>query len=206
MSDAVSQALAATEQLTVHQAKEWGEILTGFETKNRYVIRDAAGNDALLAAEQSSGLMATLLRVWLKAMRPFTMAIMTPAGQTVMMLKRPFRFIFHRLEITGPGGEPIGAVQKRWSWIRRIYDVQDAQGQVLFRLFGPMLKPWTFDVQKGDQTVGAIRKKWSGMLKEAFTDADNFGVELGPSLASNERTLLLGAVFLIDFVHFENRN
>ena len=28
----------------------------------------------------------------------------------------------------------------------------------------------------GDTQVGEIRKQWSGLVREAFTDADNFGV------------------------------
>jgi hypothetical protein len=29
------------------------------------------------------------------------------------------------------------------------------------------------------QEVGRISKQWSGLLKEAFTDSDNFGIRYG---------------------------
>ena len=32
------ERLASTDNLIVRQKKEWGEILTDFETKNRYVM------------------------------------------------------------------------------------------------------------------------------------------------------------------------
>ena len=41
-------------------------------------------------------------------------------------------------------------------------------------------------------------------MKEAFTDADTFGVEFGHMMAPNLRPLVLGATFLIDFLYFEN--
>ena len=41
------------------------------------------------------------------------------------------------------------------------------------------------------------------MLKEAFTKADNFGITFPADLDVTRKSLLLGAVFLIDFVHFE---
>ena len=41
-------------------------------------------------------------------------------------------------------------------------------------------------------------------MKEGFTDADNFGVEFPNEWDIRLKALFLGAVFLIDFVHFEN--
>ena len=42
--------------------------------------------------------------------------------------------------------------------------------------------------------------------EEAFTSADNFGVTFPAEMDVTRKGLLLGAVFLIDFVHFERRN
>ena len=70
-------------------------------------------------------------------------------------------------------------------------------------LRGPLLRPWTFFIDQGDREVGKITKRWSGALKEVFTDADNFAVHFPAELSLSEKSLLLGAVFLIDFVHFE---
>jgi hypothetical protein len=38
--------------VVVSQQKEWGEILTGFETKNRCAISDESGNRLYLAADE----------------------------------------------------------------------------------------------------------------------------------------------------------
>ena len=51
--------------------------------------------------------------------------------------------------------------------------------------------------------VGKISKQWSGVLKEAFTDADNFGISFPMDLDVKIKATLLGAVFLIDFMFFE---
>ena len=58
----------------------------------------------------------------------------------------------------------------------------------------------------GGQEVGKITKKWSGGMKEVFTDADNFAVQFPSGATEAQKAALLGAVFLIDFVHFENRD
>ena len=48
------ERLAAVKTLLVQQKKEWGEILTGFETKNKYAVNDGSGNQLYFAAEQSA--------------------------------------------------------------------------------------------------------------------------------------------------------
>ena len=53
------------------------------------------------------------------------------------------------------------------------------------------------------EKVGKISKQWTGLVKEAFTDADNFGVSFPLDLDVKVKATLLGAVFLIDFMFFE---
>ena len=73
-------------------------------------------------------------------------------------------------------------------------------------LRGPFFKPWTFNVEQNGREVGKIQKQWSGLGKELFTSADNFGVTFGDMDDPRLRTLVVAATFLIDFVHFEKRN
>ena len=54
--------------------------------------------------------------------------------------------------------------------------------------------------------VGQITKQWSGLLKEAFTDTDNFGVSFPLDLDVRMKAVLLGAVLLIDFMFFETED
>jgi len=134
------------------------------------------------------------------------MTVMDQQGVEVLQLRRPFRFFFHRLEIADNLGRPLGALQKRFSLLRRIYVIENARGEERMTLFGPILHPWTFKILKQGEEVGKIQKKWSGIGRELFTDADNFGIEFSPAVDPDERMLLIASVFLIDFIHFENRN
>ena len=45
--------------------------------------------------------------------------------------------------------------------------------------------------------IGKISKQWSGLVKEAFTDADNFGVTFPLELDVNLKAMILAATFLI---------
>jgi uncharacterized protein YxjI len=191
------------QRLTVRQRKRWVEILLSVEMKNEYDVFDQTQTPVLHVREEGSGFLSLLKRVFLGPFRPFTASV-TDASRSEpwMQLRRPFRFIFHRLEVHAADGTLVGAIQKKWSWVRRIYDVEDGRGQVVAELFGPLLKPWTFEIRVRGQTRGAIRKRWSGWGKEFFTDADNFGVELA-NLDRNLKVLAFAATVLIDVVHFE---
>ncbi len=195
------EGLSSISGLVVSQQKEWGEIVTGFETRNKYAVSDDSGRGLYLAAEEAG---STLLRWFLKASRPFTIAVLTEDGRVALRVTRPFRFYFHRAEVADSQGVPLGAIERRFSILRRIYSVFDSTGQEIYRLFGPLLHPWTFEIRDDRGEYGKITKKWSGLLKEGFTDADNFGVMFPADWTVKLKALFLGAVFLIDFVHFEN--
>ena len=193
--------LSSVEGLVVSQKKEWGEILSGFETKNKYVISDSTGNELYRAAEENGSLFA---RWFLKALRPFEISVRTNEDRVVLSAVRPFRFYFYRLDVLDAQGGLLGTVVRRFSLLRKIYSVFNASGQEVFQIFGPILHPWTFEIREGDMIHGKITKKWSGFLKEGFTDADNFGITFPPGWDVKLKALFLGTVFLIDFAHFEN--
>ena len=199
------QNLVGANALVIKQQKELGEILTGFEMKNKYNVMDHWGNP-LFDAEEEGGSFATIItRFLLTALRPFTMHIFSAEGKGLFRLKRPFRFYFHQLDVCKADGAPLGTVKRRFSILRRLYSVLDRHGNEIYQLFGPILHPWTFQIQKGGRELGKITKKWSGLLKESLTDADNFGITFPKGIDLGQKVILLGAVFLIDFVHFENK-
>ena len=92
-----------------------------------------------------------------------------------------------------------------------MYRVKDAEGTIVFKIEGPICTYSCFgsDVEfkvlsaDGITQVGKISKQWSGLLKEAFTDADIFGINFPIDLDVRMKGVLLGACMLIDFNFFE---
>lgn len=200
---ALADRFSRFDKLTVRQRRRWLEVLLSFEFKNAYDVYDGAQQAVLNAREVGEGVGEFFRRAFLGPLRPFEMEVAEIAnGQVLLHIRRPFRFYFHRIEVTGPDGRVIGAVQRRWSWLRRIYTIEDASGAPVAELFGPILRPWTFEIRTGGVRRGVISKRWSGFGRELFTDADNFGVELG-DLDPNLRALAFAATVLVDVVHFE---
>ncbi|GMU04945.1 phospholipid scramblase-related protein [Corallococcus caeni] len=197
--------LRGEHALRVRQVKEWGEILTGFEGRNRYEVVGNDGGPLFFAGEVGSGVGLFILRSFLKAKRPFTMELKSASGETLLRLRRPWRFWLSRMEVEDGEGRHLGAIQQRFRFFSRAYDVLGPRDEELAHLSGPFFRPWTFNVEQQGREVGTIAKKWSGFGKEMFTDADNFGVRFNGLHDPHVRTLVVAATFLIDFVHFENR-
>jgi uncharacterized protein YxjI len=148
-------------------------------------------------------------RLFLRSMRPFTSHVEDlTQNRPMLVLRRPFRFIFHRLEVRDSQGNLVGAIQKKWTWFRRKYIVEGPDGQDVATLFGPFFRPWTFQIRMpgSDIEIGLVQKKWSGLLKEMFTQADNFWVSYEQVSDPSLRALLFAATVLIDIVHFERGN
>lgn len=188
--------------IRVQQIKEKLEIFTGFETKNKYQIFDEQNLPFLYAYEESGGFM----RVFLKSARPFKMFIIDNSQKILFSIDRPFKWIFSECNIIDNNNQIIATVKWEFSVLKKKYSIYDRTENKLFTIEAPAFKPWTFFIKRNNQEVAIIQKKWSGLLKETFTDADNFGIQYNENLTGKEKAILLGTLFLIDFVHFENKN
>ncbi|MGE0870673.1 MAG: phospholipid scramblase-related protein [Kofleriaceae bacterium] len=194
------------QRLAVRQRKRWLEILLSWESKNTYLVYDQNEAPLFEVRELGNGLGNILKRMIFGPMRWFEAEVESLALQRPLLsLHRPFRFIFHRLDVRAADGTRLGAIEKRWTWFRRKYTVEGPNGEHVATLFGPFFRPWTFKIQLpgSDVEVGLLQKKWSGLGKEMFTDADNFAIDLSRIGDPQLRALLFAATVLIDIVHFE---
>ncbi|MBD3270993.1 MAG: scramblase [Elusimicrobia bacterium] len=193
------EKLKSTDGLVIKQHIELAEILLNFETRNSYLIKDALGKNLYDAEEISSFIIRYILGSW----RPLKLCIYAPHKHLVLYLIKCFRLYFHRMDVYVAGGRYLGCIKKHFMFFGRWYSIYDAQGTELFEIYGPWWHPWTFRIQQNTVEIGKIVKRWVGLLKEGFTDIDNFGVTFPQQLSNDEKSLILGATMLIDLIHFE---
>jgi uncharacterized protein YxjI len=186
--------------VAVSQKKEWLEILTDFEHRNRFTVDFDGRDGVLLAVEEGSGLK----RFFMGSMRPYTLVILTREKKPVLRMHAPFRWIHPEIAVMEPSGKTLGSVRKRFTFPHTRYAVDDAHGRRIFDIARGFLKVWTFTIRRDGQDVAVIRKRWSGVGREMFTDAQHFQLHFPEITDPIERKILLGALFLIDFKHFED--
>lgn len=214
-NDAIAR-FTPCQRLSVRQKRRWLELLFNWEQKNSYAIYNEMGQHVMQVREEGNGFVELLKRLFLKTWRPYEAVIydngMIP--QPLVILKKRFRWIFHVIEVYAPDGTPLGNIEVQWSWFRRILLVRDGHGRVMATLFGPILKPWTFEIHLGDaaeaatnntsKPIGLIQKRWSGFTSEFLTDADNYAADLSNINDSHLKLLLMASMSLLDMVYFEN--
>ncbi|KAB0799175.1 hypothetical protein PPYR_07055 [Photinus pyralis] len=206
--------LTMIDQLIVSQKVELLEALVGFETQNKYAIKNSLGQKVYYALEDSD----CLTRNCCGPIRPFEMNILDTYRNEVMHFHRPlactscwFPCCLQEMEVSSPPGTIIGTVEQKWSILFPSFVIKNANGDVVLRIDGPFCtascccQDVVFNVYSADgQTkVGKIYKQWSGLIKEGFTDADNFGVTFPIDFDVRIKATLIGALFLIDFMFFE---
>ena len=202
----VAAFLTEHSNLFIRQRKELVEILVDWEMDNQYSILDAEQNELAHVAEKKGGIWAFFRRGFLRSHRPLEIAVVDRGGQRVLNLARPFFWIFSTLDVTTGEGRTLGLVQRRWGVLHKKYDLFDAVGSCFARVKAPRWRLWTFPVEGSDGVSEAtIAKKWGGVLREVFTDADTYRVEFGEGCWSEEqRAVILAAAISIDFDFFEN--
>jgi catechol 2,3-dioxygenase-like lactoylglutathione lyase family enzyme len=203
------QALDSERRLVLRQRRDLLAVFTGFEQANKYALQTEQGAVAGWALEKPGGIGRFLTRSFLKAMRPFELMLFPaegPSARPELSLRRPWTWFFAEVSVWDRDGRPLGKVRQRWAWIRRRLDIEGPDGRLIARIVGPLLHPWTFIAERGPEgagrEVGRIEKKWGGLLKEGFTDADTFVVTFGDPDPTFRR-LLFAAAILVDFRWFE---
>lgn len=199
--------LQSLRSLHIRQRKELAELF-GWETRNKYEIVSDDGRPLAFAAEQQKGFLGLLFRQLFGHWRRFDIHFFGADRQPFMVARHPFRWIFQRLEVFDATGKFLGALQQRFGYgVFKRFDLENARGETVLEVSSPFWRIWTFEFESVSGAVRAIiRKKWSGMLTEVFTDADNFRIEFtDPSLAPEERQLLLAAGLFIDLQYFERK-
>jgi uncharacterized protein YxjI len=202
---ALAARLAAVAQVFVRQHREPWEWIAGFETRNRYAVVDEAGAPVAWAAEQQKGALGFLLRQVLGHWRRFELHVFDPARALALRVVHPFRWLFQRLEVLAPDGRRIGAIQQRFAFLSKRFDVEDARGRPVLRVRSGILRWWRFDFERNGRVVARVDKRWSGLLGELFTDRDVFRVTFEPALDADERLVLLAAAIFVDLRYFERK-
>ncbi|KAK2490343.1 hypothetical protein MC885_012618, partial [Smutsia gigantea] len=163
--------LSQIDQILVHQQIELLEVLTGFETNNKYEIKNSFGQMIYFAAEDTD----FCTRNCCGSSRPFTIRILDNLSREVMTLQRPLACDSCCCPCC-------------------LQEVGDRCCEDI-----------DFEIKSLDEenVVGKISKQWTGFVREAFTDADNFGIQFPLDLDVKMKAVMLGACFLIDFMFFE---
>ncbi|XP_020614697.1 phospholipid scramblase 1-like isoform X2 [Orbicella faveolata] len=207
--------LLAVDQILIHQLVELLEVFTGCEAKNKYALCNSMSQQVYFAQEDTD----CCTRQCCGPGRPFEMRIIDNMQREVIHLSRPVRCqccwwpcCLQEIEIQSPPGTVIGYVEQKPSCWKPKLEIQDAKRQPIMMINGPCCfcscgSDVEFPIHSldGGSEIGMITKQWMGFTREVFTDAANFGIRFPLDLDVKYKAILMGAVFLVDFMFFERK-
>ncbi|XP_041032041.1 phospholipid scramblase 1-like [Carcharodon carcharias] len=199
--------------LLIHQQLELMEALFGFETNNKYEIKNKIGQQIYFATEKSN----LCCKIFCGAKRSFKINIVDNMGTEVIRMRRSVRCgscwcpcCLQKLEVQAPPGEPVGYIVQKWHPCLPNFVIQDESEDAVLKIRGPFClsscgRATNFKIKNLDasKTIGNIAKNWSGLFTEVLTDVDNFEVNFPMTLDVRIKATLMGACFLIDYMYYE---
>ena len=177
-----------------------------FKFENAYnVYNDKGDNIGAIKQKLTTGQKA--LRLLLKKpMLPFLLEIKDINNDTVATISRGWTFWMSKITIADAMGSPIGTIQQKFKLFKPTFKIYDADQVQIAEISGDW-KAWNFTITDANNTqIGAITKKWAGAMKEIFTSADKYNVNIDPNYGNkhNKIVILAGAI-TIDMVMKESK-
>ena len=113
--------------------------------------------------------------------------------------------MFSHLYVSDEDGNLIGSLKRSFKLLGRRISILDTEGAMRSEIRGGLFRPHTFMVYSDGDEVARITKRWSGLGREMFSDADTF--QVGMDLERVDlgfATLILAAAIAIDLDFFES--
>jgi len=178
-----------------------------FKFENQYkVFNDNGENIGSINQRLSTGQKA--LRLLLnKAMLPFRLEIKDSNGMLIASISRGWTFWMSNIIISSGDNQQIGSIRQKFKFFKPTFLIFNHQQTQVAEIAGDW-KAWNFVINnENGGSIGAITKKWAGAMKEIFTSADKYLVNIDPSYSNMmNKVIILSAAITIDMVLKESKN
>ncbi|XP_036612584.1 phospholipid scramblase 4 [Trichosurus vulpecula] len=206
--------LSQLEKVLVHQQIELLELMTRFESNNRYEVKNSMGQMIYMVLEDTDDITRNAYHT----LRPFVIRVIDSMGREIMRLQRPYRCTcccfccssaMQELEIQSPPGVALGYVMQQWGCCMTYFRIENEKKEQVLILDGPCMpncaSATVYQVKSLDGAIiGSICRQWPGYVQASVADIDNFEVTFPLDLNVTMKALIFAATFLIDFMFFES--
>jgi hypothetical protein len=170
------------------------------ELRNEYAVLDQGGHQIGAVVQATQSPLAFLARVFTSwdVVLPITLHILGPGTVPELVVHKPW--FTWRCQVMRPDGQPLGEITKQIRMGRARFTLFDPGGAQLGEVRAHNWRAKDFSVLDGaGQAIARVTKKWAG-LRELFTDADTYVVEVSPTAVDPLRSLAVATCLVIDVV------
>lgn len=170
------------------------------ETANEFVIHDQYGQPLGAVVEVGQSLFRKALRAFTDYDRFLThrFEVRDIGGSVVLKVTRPAKMVRSRFLVTRADDSPIGEIVQE-NVFGKIRFSLTAGGRTVGELRAENWRAWDFSLTDAEgRQVARVTKKFAGVLKEAFTTADNYLVEVHAQLSDPLASMVVAAALTVD--------
>ena len=170
------------------------------ELNNEYAIFTQAGQQigAVRQVGQSAAKKVLRLVSSLDQYMTHSLQIVDAHGVVPLAIKRPAKVFKSKFEVANGAGQVIGAIEQE-NMVGKIHFGLFVEGQRLGSINAENWRAWNFNIQDANGAeVARITKTWEGLAKTMFTTADNYVVQISPTLQDPLRSLVVASALSID--------
>jgi len=135
----------------------------------------------------------------LRKAHEFTLYLLNKKGEEILYFEKHAGLFANKMEIYDAAEDLLGSVQKHGG-SKNHFQARDAGGQLLYDIMGLAVASELFSIRKRDVTLGKISRRPTRIAEEGVSRNDHFGIVFPLEADMPEKSILLGALFLIDLL------
>ena len=170
------------------------------EVNSEFAIFDGNGMQVGAVRQVGQNWFKKIIRFFGNIDQYFThkFQIVDGSGQPVLLITRPAKFFKSKVIVQDAMGQEIGMIVQK-NMIGKIKFDFMVQGQRVGGIFAENWRAWNFAIKDtSDIEVARITKTFEGLLKTAFTTADNYVLQVHGPLSDPLRQMVYASALTVD--------
>lgn len=191
------EQLKRLDSLVIREKKEYPGVPATWKMKPACCLENVSGEELYyVIPEKGLSLGFDVLKI----SRTFTIYLVSRKGEEILSFVKKFSLFDNKMEIFDSNENLLGSVHKHTGRSKNSFQVLDAANRTLYDIEGPLESPEVFHIHKNGVVVGKISQKWAGTIEKGTFKSSHFGMVFPLGAEVEEKGVLVGALFLIDFL------
>ena len=177
------------------------EKVNFFKFENCYQIYNNNGENIGAIKQKLTSGQKILRLLFKKSMLPFLLEIKNANDGLEASISRGWTFFMSKIIIKDSQGNIIGTIKQKFNPFKPTFKIFNTSDMIIAEITGDW-KAWNFVIKDySNIQIGSISKKWAGAMKEIFTSADKYNVNIDPNYSKKENKIaILSGAITIDMV------
>jgi uncharacterized protein YxjI len=171
------------------------------EMTNEYRILDPDGQEVGSIRQEGQSKAKKLLRFVTDVDQFLThrLSVCEADGTKLLELIRPAKILKSTIQVRDPGGRDRGSIVQENVIGKKHFGLRSSAGDQLGWIDAENWRSWDFVVHaNGGAAIARITKKWAGFLREGFTTADHYVLEITAPMKDDIRFLVVASAAALD--------